>query len=86
MVYACFAKVGYYCWLKIHFLVLILRTFIGSIEKENRAEGRVELKLMPIYEFNDFADEKTYNPLPYLAKFSVKILLGEENKNIMPCN
>ncbi|MBD2605831.1 hypothetical protein H6G81_15220 [Scytonema hofmannii FACHB-248] len=74
MVYACFVKVAYYCWLKIRFAVLILRTFISSIEKENRGQGKVELKLMPIYAFNDFADAKTYlNLLPYLATFSVKI-------------
>ncbi len=70
MVYACFVKVAYYCWLKIRFLVLILRTFITSIEKENTEQGKVELKFMRIYAFNDFVNAKTYlNPLPYLAKY-----------------
>jgi len=87
MVCACLIKVGYYCWVTTRFALLILRTFITSIEKENREQSRVKLGLMPIYAFNDFADAKRYlNPLPDLGKFSVKILLDEENKNIMSCN
>jgi hypothetical protein len=84
MVYACFVKVAYYCWLKIRLTVLIWQTFVGCIEKENQRQGRLELKLTCIYAFNDFVDAKRYiNSLAYLAKFSVKILFREGNQNIM---
>jgi hypothetical protein len=70
MVCAYFIKVAYYCWLKIRFVVLILLTFISSIQKENTEQGRVELRFMPIYPFNDFFDGKTYlNLLPYIARY-----------------
>jgi hypothetical protein len=82
---ACFAKVAYYCWLTAHFAVLICLNFIRW-EERIREGCRVRLQLMPIYTFSDFASTKRHIIFFTLfSKVSVKILLDEENENIMSC-
>jgi hypothetical protein len=83
MLYACFIKVAYYCWLRTHFPVLIYVTFLGWIEGKMRQQGRVELQLMPTYALSDFASAKSYLKCsPYLSKFQ----LGFGLRKIIWCN
>ncbi|MBW4476196.1 MAG: hypothetical protein KME54_04810 [Tolypothrix brevis GSE-NOS-MK-07-07A] len=59
MVCACFAKVGYYCWLKTRFAVLICLNVIRC--EEGIREGcRVKLQFVPVYTFSDFASTKRH--------------------------
>jgi len=87
MLYAYFIRAAYHCWVTIRSAVLNSRTLIRWIEVGIPEEGRVDLPLIPIRAFNDFASTKRHlNLLSDLAKFSAGILVEEENQNTTSCD
>jgi hypothetical protein len=77
MLYEYLVRAVYHRWLRICFaVVLIYQTFIRWIEVEIPEQGKLNLQLMHVYAFSDFALAKRYlNSSPELGLFSPRILL-----------